>query len=94
MNSMTRPTFQISFIAEYRDRLEVFTADRPGLLSRIGRIFAQFEINVHNAKIANIAERVEDFFYLTNADNQPITDPDMCEQLTSEICKELDQHMQ
>ncbi len=74
--------------------LEVFTADRPGLLSRIGRIFAQFEINVHNAKIANIAERVEDFFYLTNADNQPITDPDMCEQLTSEICKELDQHMQ
>ena len=58
------------------------------------RIFAQFEINVHNAKIANIAERVEDFFYLTNADNQPITDPEVCEQLTSEICKELDQHMQ
>ncbi len=74
--------------------LEVFTADRPGLLSRIGRIFAQFEINVHNAKIANIAERVEDFFYLTNANNQPITDPVICEQLTSEICKELDQHMQ
>jgi [protein-PII] uridylyltransferase len=63
-------------------------------LSRIGRIFAQFEVNVHNAKIANIAERVEDFFYLTNADNQPITDPEICEQLTSEICKELDQHMQ
>ena len=46
------------------------------------------------AKIANIAERAEDFFYLTNANNQPITDPEICEQLTSEICKELDQHMQ
>ena len=74
--------------------LEVFTADRPGLLSRIGRIFAQFEVNVHSAKIANIAERVEDFFYITDSQNQPITDPKTCELLAHAICEELDQNMQ
>ncbi len=73
--------------------LEVFTADRPGLLSRIGRIFSQFEVNVHKAKIANIAERVEDFFYVTDVNKQPITDPEICDRLTRAICDELDQHM-
>ncbi len=73
--------------------LEVFTADRPGLLSRIGNIFSQFGIVVHKAKIANVAERVEDFFYITDADNQALTDPDYCNRLTDAICKELDEHM-
>jgi len=73
--------------------LEVFTADRPGLLSRIGHIFSQFGIVVHKAKIANVAERVEDFFYITSANNQPLTDPEFCNQLKDMICKELDEHM-
>lgn len=73
--------------------LEVFTADRPGLLSRIGHIFSHFGIVVHKAKIANVAERVEDFFYITDADNKPLTDPEFCNQLKDMICKELDEHM-
>ena len=73
--------------------LEIFTADRPGLLARIGNIFSQFGISVHKAKIANVAERVEDFFYITDTNNQPLTDPDYCNRLTDSICKELDQHM-
>lgn len=73
--------------------LEIFTADRPGLLSRIGNIFSQLGIAVHKAKIANVAERVEDFFYITDANNQPLTDPDFCNRLTGMICKELDEHM-
>jgi [protein-PII] uridylyltransferase len=73
--------------------LEIFTADRPGLLARIGNIFSQFGISVHKAKIANVAERVEDFFYITDTNNQPLTDPDYCNRLTDSICKELDEHM-
>lgn len=73
--------------------LEIFTADRPGLLSRIGNIFSRLGIAVHKAKIANVAERVEDFFYITDVNNQPLTDPDFCNQLTDMICKELDEHM-
>ncbi len=74
--------------------LEVFTADRPGLLARIGRIFAQFGVNVRKAKIANVAERVEDIFYLTDTEQKPLTDPQLCEQLREAVCKELDEHMQ
>lgn len=74
--------------------LEVFTADRPGLLSRIGRIFARMGINVRKAKIANVGERVEDFFFLTDADRRPLTDPQICQQLKEAVCQELDQHMQ
>ena len=73
--------------------LEVITADRPGLLARIGRIFVEFGIVLRTAKIANVGERVEDFFFLTDIDNQPISDPDLCLSLQQEICRQLDEHV-
>jgi len=73
--------------------LEVITPDRPGLLARIGRIFVQFDISVRKAKISSIGERVEDFFFITDASNQPISDPELCHQLQQAICEQLDQHV-
>ncbi len=73
--------------------LEVITPDRPGLLARIGRIFVEFGISVRKAKISSIGERVEDFFFITDANNQPISDPDLCRQLQQAICQQLDQHI-
>lgn len=73
--------------------LEVITPDRPGLLARIGRIFVQFDISVRKAKISSIGERVEDFFFITDANNQPISDPELCHQLQQAICEQLDQHV-
>jgi [protein-PII] uridylyltransferase len=74
--------------------LEVITADRPGLLARIGHIFVQFGITLRKAKIANVGERVEDFFFITDHDDQPISDPDLCQTLQKAICEQLDQHVQ
>lgn len=73
--------------------LEVITPDRPGLLARIGRIFVEFDISVRKAKISSIGERVEDFFFITDSDNQPISDPDLCHRLQQAICEQLDQHV-
>ncbi|MBP0048132.1 [protein-PII] uridylyltransferase [Marinobacterium sp. AK62] len=73
--------------------LEVITPDRPGLLARIGRIFVEFDISVRKAKISSIGERVEDFFFITDSDNQPISDPDLCRRLQQAICEQLDQHV-
>ncbi|GAA0791556.1 [protein-PII] uridylyltransferase [Marinobacterium sediminicola] len=73
--------------------LEVITPDRPGLLARIGRIFVEFGISVRKAKISSIGERVEDFFFITDSQNQPISDPELCRRLQQSICDQLDQHI-
>jgi len=57
-----------------RTILEVTTADRPGLLSQIGLAFKECNIELQNAKIATIGMRIEDVFYITNKENQPLTE--------------------
>ena len=71
--------------------LEVITPDRPGLLARIGRIFYSFDIQLQNAKITTLGERVEDVFYLTDSNNQPLADPVLQQAIQQAICKELDE---
>lgn len=73
--------------------MEVRTPDRPGLLARIGQIFSELNISVRKAKIANVGERVEDFFFLTNAEGMPISDPAICQELQTRVCRELDQQI-
>tara|TARA_R110002072_G_scaffold51389_1_gene137854 strand:+ start:41196 stop:43904 length:2709 start_codon:yes stop_codon:yes gene_type:complete len=71
--------------------LDVYTPDRPGLLSIVANIFVDLEIHVHSAKITTLGERVEDVFYITGEDGLPIADTSI---VTSRICEELDQHIQ
>ncbi len=74
--------------------LEVITPDRPGLLAHLGRIFLRFGIRLHQARIATLGERVEDVFYITDLDYQPLSDPTFCQQLQNAICMELDERNQ
>ncbi len=71
--------------------LEVITPDRPGLLARLGTIFYQFGIQLQNAKITTLGERVEDVFFITDAQHRPIDDPQLCEAIQNAIKKELDE---
>jgi [protein-PII] uridylyltransferase len=73
--------------------LEVICPDRPGLLARIGRIFIDFGIQLQNAKIATLGERVEDIFFIADSNGQPLSDPKLCEDLQREICKQLDEQV-
>jgi [protein-PII] uridylyltransferase len=54
----------------------------------------EFGISVRKAKISSIGERVEDFFFITDSNNQPISDPELCRQLQQAICQQLDEHVQ
>lgn len=71
--------------------IEVIAPDRPGLLARIGQLFLEFDLSVQNAKIATMGERVEDVFFVTNADNQPLSDLQLCTQLQQALVKQLSQ---
>ncbi|MFT5692096.1 MAG: [protein-PII] uridylyltransferase [Oceanicoccus sp.] len=85
----TRTTFFTDTSRGY-SVLEVITPDRPGLLARIGKIFVDYGIELQNAKIATLGERVEDVFFITSK-QQPIEDPKLCEAIQTAICKELDE---
>ncbi len=70
--------------------VEVQTPDRPGLLSIVANIFVDLDIHVVSAKITTLGERVEDLFYLTDANGKPLADTTL---LSKRICQELDQHI-
>lgn len=71
--------------------LEIMTPDRPGLLARIGKIFLEYKVLIQTAKITTLGERVEDVFFITNENHEPITNPEIAEQIQAAICKELDE---
>ncbi|WP_439105988.1 [protein-PII] uridylyltransferase [Congregibacter sp.] len=70
--------------------LEVVSLDRPGLLARIGEVFVEFELICQAAKIQTLGERVEDVFFVTDMQQQPIFDEQLAEQIQSSIRNKLD----
>ena len=73
-----------------RTIMELIAGDRPGLLSRIGKVLMQTNVFLHDAKIATVGERAEDVFYLTDKLGEPL-DESTKEQLREHLISELDQ---
>nr|WP_314570564.1 [protein-PII] uridylyltransferase [uncultured Pseudomonas sp.] len=69
--------------------LELSAPDRPGLLARIGKIFLEFDLSLQNAKVSTLGERVEDVFFITDAHNLPLSDPQLCSRLQATIVDQL-----
>ncbi len=55
-----------------RTVMELVAADRPGLLSKVGKVFVDERIDIHAAKIMTIGERAEDVFYIGTESGMPI----------------------
>jgi len=70
--------------------MELIASDRPGLLSRVGKVFVECNVKVHNAKIGTFGEHVEDIFYISDNDDQPISDVNQIEALRKALTKALD----
>ncbi|HXH02770.1 MAG TPA: [protein-PII] uridylyltransferase [Candidatus Competibacteraceae bacterium] len=84
---------QVAFLdddSNGRTILELSTADRPGLLSRIGRAFMDCGIRLQNAKIATIGARAEDIFFITDRDNRPLREPAQYLKLRETLIRYLD----
>jgi len=52
---------------------ELVTADRPGLLSKVGQVFIEQGIYITSAKIMTIGERAEDVFYINDLSGEPLS---------------------
>ena len=72
-NVATQVTFSPGTPAGSSTRLSVRALDRPGLLSTIGRVFAEQGINVRTARISTAGEQAVDQFLLFNADGRALT---------------------
>ncbi|MEM8982246.1 MAG: [protein-PII] uridylyltransferase [Pseudomonadota bacterium] len=71
-----------------RTVLELDCGDHPGLLSSVGEVFAENNVNISMAKIVTIGEKAEDVFYLTDLDDEPLDD-DHCERLRERLIDRL-----
>ncbi|MCO1333946.1 [protein-PII] uridylyltransferase [Microbulbifer sp. OS29] len=74
---------------DHYSTLEITSADRPGLLARIARIFITHNLCLHNAKISTLGERVEDTFHITDAEGAPLDNSEVNRTLEKAICLEL-----
>ncbi len=84
---------EVSFFEDsgnHRTVMELFAADRPGMLSRVGRALMECGVYLQNAKITTIGERVEDVFYITTRSGQAISDREKLAALRSKIIQYLD----
>jgi [protein-PII] uridylyltransferase len=83
---------QVNFSLDSRNNrtiLELIAADRPGLLSEVGKVFKTERVAINGAKIMTVGERAEDVFYITDMDGQVLQD-EACERLQDALSKALD----
>ncbi len=72
-----------------RTIMEVTATDRSGFLSSIGMALEFCGATLQGAKIATYGERVEDIFFITDENNQIITDEIKLECLENSITRSL-----
>ena len=85
----TRVTLNSSMDNKYTI-VEIETTDRPGILAQIGKSFIDCNINVHNAKINTLGERVDDVFFITDCERAPLSELEHIEMLTDSLYNNID----
>jgi [protein-PII] uridylyltransferase len=70
--------------------LEVTTADRPGLMARLGSVLSRYAVSIQGAKIQTLGERVEDTFFLADEAGGQLSDETLVDRLKNDLIAELD----
>ncbi|AUZ84063.1 [protein-PII] uridylyltransferase [Methylophaga nitratireducenticrescens] len=73
--------------------MELYTHDRPGLLSAVAQVFLSHQIQVINAKMVTLGDQVEDVFFITNIDDNVLTEAqqhDLYEDLKDKLAMQAE----
>lgn len=73
--------------------LEINCPDQPGILATLGKVIADNQLLIVDARITTLGERVEDIFYLKDYKGRPIIDPDVERDLLWDIEKHLSERL-
>lgn len=73
--------------------IEVNCPDRSGILASIGKVFAENGINILDARLTTLGERVEDLFFVTDQAGRLIDQPALIEKISSELKSGLEQRL-
>ncbi len=76
-------------VAKGRTVMELEASDRPGLLSDVGRVFAEQGVDITAAKIMTIGERAEDVFYISDESGAPLSE-DAQSELKDRLIERID----
>ncbi len=83
---------QVNFSVDSRNGrtiLELVAADRPGLLSEVGKVFRTERVAIIGAKIMTVGERAEDVFYITDAEGRLLQE-EACRRVQDSLVLALD----
>jgi [protein-PII] uridylyltransferase len=83
---------QVNFSVDGRNGrtiLELIAADRPGLLSEVGKVFRTERVAINGAKIMTVGERAEDVFYITDAEGRLLQE-EACQRVQESLVRALD----
>ena len=76
--------------SKQRTIMRIVTADRPGLLAKIGLAFSKCNIRLYSAKIATIGADVDNSFFITDSNSQPLSDEKQQRLLQESVLQQIE----
>lgn len=80
-----------SSTSDHCNIIEIFAADRPGLLYVIGRVLFEMELSVSLAKIGTYLDQVVDVFYVTDREGSKLEDRERLNQIRDRLMQTIEE---